>query len=309
MNKTFIKTSFYCFLISIFFLLSCGSKRESAIFPKKTSQEQLDTFQYIDNGVVRLGVDLSAGGCIFHFSESETNRNLLNHYDKGRFVQQSYYGIEDSSKWDGAPWRWNPIQGGGYKGEPAKILEQEIGKDYLHIISRPKHWATGEDINDATMEEKISLKTDIAHIQYTFRYTGTTIHPTLPQEVPAIFVDAELKHLRFYDGDSPWTNEELRSVIPGWPNESQHTSEHWAAYVDDSDWGIGIYTPGTEELTTYRFEGDGKTGPKGSACSYFAPILRFNVKPKLVFTYDLYITIGNIDQIRDRFNKIREQSL
>lgn len=31
-------------------------------------------------------------------------------YDCGRYIQQSYYGKEDGSNWNGTPWRWNPVQ-------------------------------------------------------------------------------------------------------------------------------------------------------------------------------------------------------
>ena len=47
---------------------------------------------YINNGIVQLGVDMDRGGAVFHFSEVNTKRNLLNHADEGRFIQQSYYG-------------------------------------------------------------------------------------------------------------------------------------------------------------------------------------------------------------------------
>ena len=39
---------------------------------------------YINNGIVQLGVDMDRGGAVFHFSEVNTKRNLLNHADEGR---------------------------------------------------------------------------------------------------------------------------------------------------------------------------------------------------------------------------------
>lgn len=59
---------------------------------------------YINNGIVQLGVDMERGGSIFHFSDVDTKRNLLNHADEGRFMQQSYYGEADGSNWNGTPW-------------------------------------------------------------------------------------------------------------------------------------------------------------------------------------------------------------
>lgn len=68
-----------------------------------------DGWAYLDNGQVRLGIDLRAGASIGWFSRSDTGAgqgsadNLLNAYDVGRYVQQSYYGDPDGSDWNGKP--------------------------------------------------------------------------------------------------------------------------------------------------------------------------------------------------------------
>lgn len=245
---------------------------------------------YLNNGIVQLGIDLTHGGSIFHFSEVNTKRNLLNHADEGRFVQQSYYGEADGSKWDGKDWVWNPIQGGGWRGQKPEILSQNITSSSLEIVSVPVHWASGKLLTECQMEEKITLDGDVAHIHYTFRNTGAgaTDHPATEQEVPAVFVDYALKNLVYYKGDSPWTNAALTTVVPGWPNEKHTRDEHWAAYVDDSQWGIGVYSPGSPLSTNYRFNG-GSSGPTGGSCSYFAPLRTFAITKGLVFEYDVYL--------------------
>ena len=78
---------------------------------------------FIDNGKIRLGVDLASGGSVFYLSESVPRRNLLNGFDRGRFIQQSYYGDSDGSRWGEREWRWNPVQGGDYKGLAAGLIE------------------------------------------------------------------------------------------------------------------------------------------------------------------------------------------
>lgn len=272
-----------------------------------TKAEIADEPIYIDNGNVRLGVDVTGGGSVFYFAETATRRNLLNHADKGRFVQQSYYGIKDGSLWGKKPWAWNPVQGGGSSesgSSPAKVLEKKITKNTIYIKSLPKHWATGADIDDATMEETITLQKNIAHIIYTFRYNGIVEHPIKAQELPAVFVDYALKNLVFYKADKPWTKDTLTSVVPGWPNESQKMNENWAAYVDDQQWGIGVYVPETNTMTTYRHNGDLVTGPYGGACSYLAPVRKFSIKPGFVFTYDVYLMIDKLPEIREAFYKI-----
>ena len=45
-----------------------------------------DSFLFLDNGLVRVGVDVTRGGSIGWLSESG-GRNLVNHADMGREVQ------------------------------------------------------------------------------------------------------------------------------------------------------------------------------------------------------------------------------
>ncbi len=255
--------------------------------------------EFIDNGVIRLGIDRSAGGAIFHFGPSgEGSANLLNHYDKGRFIQQSYYGGEDGSEWAGKPWRWNPVQGGGYRGEAAEEVTIERDGGTLKVASKPRHWATGERVDEAEMESVITLRGPVAEIEFLFRYKGNENHPPRHQELPAVFVDAEYSNL-VYVADGV-----LQRKVPGWPNERIDAEESWAAYLNDADEGIGVLFPGSTEVTCYRYEGDGKKGPTGSACSYFAPVRTFAVTPGLEFRYKVYLTIGSLEEIRERFGKI-----
>jgi hypothetical protein len=88
-----------------------------------------ENWHYLDNGKVRLGVNLNAGACIGWFSKSGSQDNLLNAYDVGRYVQQSYYGDEDGSDWNGKPWRYNPVQGGSWKNVPAEVMETKSDCD------------------------------------------------------------------------------------------------------------------------------------------------------------------------------------
>ncbi len=290
-------------LFGIICLISCTGTHSTA---DKVKGEQTDNFYYIDNGSIRLGVDLERGGSIFYFAESSTKRNVLNHADEGRFIQQSYYGEPDSSIWVNQTWVWNPIQGGGSHGEKARILKQTLDENGINIISEPVHWASGAAISDAEMEEIITLKDRMAHIRYIFRNTGENAanHPATHQELPAVFVDANLPYLTYYGGKSPWSGDSLVSTIPGWPNEEHIRTEEWAAYTDSTQWGVGVYTPGTSVSTAYRFQGDGTTGAKGTACSYFAPVRTFAITKDLVFEYDVYLYIGTISEIRKAFESI-----
>jgi hypothetical protein len=94
--------------------------------------------------------------------------------------------------------------------------------------------------------------------------------------------------------------------VPGWPNEYGTAVEDWSAFLDGSDWGIGILTPGTPEFTTYRYDGDFSTGPTGAACSYVAPIRTLTLTSGLVLEHDVYLTIGTLTEIQARFSALSE---
>lgn len=74
-----------------------------------------DSFLFLDNGVVRIGVDATRGGSIGWLSASGSSRNLVNHADMGREVQLSFYAgpnpynPNDLCNTTWGPWPWNPI--------------------------------------------------------------------------------------------------------------------------------------------------------------------------------------------------------
>lgn len=253
-----------------------------------------------------MGFDMTRGGAICRFATSRKEMNVINQFDHGRFIQQSYYGDRDGSKWMDKPWRWNPVQGGSCNGKSSKVISAEFSPTKCKVVTRPTHWATGEEISDAEMSTEASLDGNVAHLVYRFAYSGDQQFKATHQELPAVFADESLSTLVFYGGDSPWKHGELKRVVPGWPNRSYDISEQWAAYVNEGDWGLGVYSPRMKHITCYRFPQDGKDEPKGNACSYFAPIENFAIGPNFVFEYEVWLTIGTVDEMRKSFDRIRQ---
>ncbi len=253
---------------------------------------------------MRIGIDLESGGGICYFGEGRNHKNLLNTWDRGRLIKQSYYGEEDGSFWGDQPWRWNPVQGGDYKNNASEVLEWKNDDNRLYVKTRPRHWATGELLKAVIMEETITLNGDVAEVRFVITYEGDTKHPVMHQETPAVFIDAALPYLKFYDGDKPWSGGEVKTIQPDWPNEYYSITENWAAYTDKRDWGVGVYVPGVTQITAYRYEGSGSTGSDGDACSYFAPIRSFAFDHPMRFEYTAYLTLGKLSDIRSRFQAI-----
>jgi hypothetical protein len=259
---------------------------------------------YLDNKHVRLGVNMDAGGSIGWFSHSRSSDNLLNAFDHGRYVQQSYYGDKDGSDWNGKPWRYNPVQGGSWKGLPATVIEHTVDHESLYVKTRPRQWASGDDVSDMLLEQWLRLDGGLARLRYRMTFTGSTAHSAKThQELPAVFVDPKLHTLVFCDATHPaWNNAPLIHKQPGPPGtlgNIVNTSERWAAWVNENDQGIGIYFPHTENFTSYRVTDSGVGN-----CSYLAPLQTWALEPGMTFEYETVLAIGTVDQIRSVFSKI-----
>lgn len=135
------------------------------------------------------------------------------------------------------------------------------------------------------------------------RYTGCAAHPPRHQEVPAVFVNRRLNVLATYTGNAPWTNGPLSFIMPGQTGQYYKPTERWAAYVDaKSGFGLGLYTPIADQLVAYRIGPEGSTAPHD--CSYFAPLVTDAIKPDSEFSYDSYIAVGRVDEMRKWFADI-----
>lgn len=152
-------------------------------------------WEYLSNNELKIGLKMSSGGAIGWLSQAGAEENLINHFDHGRLLQQSYYGKKDDSNWAGKPWRWNPVQGGDYLGKPARILEFSKGRNQLYVKTRPRHWASGEEINEVIFEQWVSLEGAIAKLKFRMTYTGQHVHPKRDQEIPAVFVNRQFDTL------------------------------------------------------------------------------------------------------------------
>jgi hypothetical protein len=268
------------------------------------STEQPLDWVYLENKELRVGLLRSHGGAIGFLSAQDSQRNLLNHYDHGRLIQQSYYGDEDGSKWAEKPWRYNPVQAGDYQGHPAELLEFRSTATTAYARTRPRYWAGGELLEDCELEQSIELDGPLVKLKYSFHYRGKQTHAARDQETPAVFVAPELTRLATYSGKRPWADEELSVHTPGWPNEYLDISEHWVAWVDDQNRGLGIFVPAANRATCYRYQGG-----NNSDCSYVAPLNQFALKPDLSFSYEAWITTGELKTIRARFQELHRQSL
>jgi hypothetical protein len=282
-------------------ILACLFIASSLSAKPKTDKD----WAYLDNGTIRIGVDKSRGSAIGFFALTADKRNLLNHHDEGRFIQQSYYGDADGSKWGKKDWRYNPVQGGSYKGEDAKTLEFWQKNNELFAKVEPLHWANAKTCPEAIMKQSITLDGAVAKIRMQMHYTGPSQKAGRHQEMPAMFVDYLLPHLMF-EKDGKLVKHSPADLGKNLKPEGISYSTEWLAFVDDKNFGIGIHTPGTKDAVTYRHKGNGSTGPEGSACSYVAPIRTIKLETGTTIDYEFFLTIGTLEEIRARFDNLKK---
>lgn len=83
------------------------------------------------------------------YKSESTEVNLINTYDTGRYLQQSYYGTfekpYETSYYNYSDWNYNPVQGGNVANEASKVIDYEIGDDYIYVKARPLDWAKWSD--------------------------------------------------------------------------------------------------------------------------------------------------------------------
>lgn len=143
---------------------------------------------YINNGKLKLGASLAAGGAICHLEKMDENVveyldgegnvridknvdaskvkvvskevNLINVHDLGREIQQSYYAIVDESHgyapkdevlYEGAV-LYNPVQAGSAGDKQSQIIDYRCTDTEIYVKIRPQDWFFDNTQTDSYME-------------------------------------------------------------------------------------------------------------------------------------------------------------
>ena len=127
---------------------------------------------FLDNGVIRLGVNLNAGGAITYLSKSGDKNNLVNNWDWGRQIQMSHYSgpvpYTVPGKEPFPAWRelgWNPVQAGDHFRNPSKVIAHKNDGKSIYIKSIPMQYALDNVPAECTFECWISLKGNSAEVR------------------------------------------------------------------------------------------------------------------------------------------------
>lgn len=259
---------------------------------------------YLDNGVIRVGVDLEQGGTITWVSAAGSERNVINAHDRGRQIQLSFYGGPQPygkahPAWKN--WPWNPIGTGDVYGHASTVLKHTNDGKTLYTKSIPLQWALDNVPGECTFETWITLDGATAHVRNRLvnHRADKTQYRAFDQELPALYTIGKLYRLFSYDGEQPYTNAPVRKLEnDGPPWTSWKATEHWAALLDNDDWGLGIYHP---DLYSFigGFHGKPDTGgPTDDPTGYIAPVRQEILDHNIVYDYDYVLILGKLEAIR-----------
>ncbi len=298
-----------------------------ALYGVKTQKKNVPSSSIsITNGRYTLGVSLQKGGGISFLSdrESETlrNKNLLNSYDGGRLVQQSYYGTGKNSEFtpgyfNHADWCYNPVQGGDQFDNPSKIVDLRIEEHSLYIKTQPMDWALNGFRTPSYMESTYIVYPDRVQVNCRFVDFSGWKHIYRDQELPAFYTISYLDTFTCYTGNDSWTDDSLSVYedLPFWGDaeyapdcQFKVGKECWCAWTEGSDgYGIGLYTPATELLYAGRCGGETRSkDADDSSCSYVAPLTKVELRSYEALTYSYLMTTGSVEEIRTLFTKYKD---
>jgi len=268
-----------------------------------------DRMEFLDNGTLKLGINLDLGGSITYLSKSGSSENLVNSWDWGRQIQQSYYAGpipfgNPAPQWKGLG--WNPIQSGDHFKNRSKILEQRNDGKELYVKNIPMIWPVDNVPAECTFETWITLDANTARVRCRLvnaRSDKTQYHPR-SQELPAVYTNGKFWKLMTYTGAAPFTGGEVTRIPKllnpkgGFPWSHWQATECWAALLNDADWGLGFHAPNTYNYVG-GFAGKENTGgEKDDPCGYFAPVRNEIIDHNIVYDYSYTLILGSLPEIR-----------
>ncbi|MBE6563375.1 MAG: hypothetical protein E7660_06525 [Ruminococcaceae bacterium] len=299
-----------------------ASVKISAITGEKFEEFEQGTY-FLENEEYKLGVDLLMGGGVNYleyFKDGNASYgNLLNNYDVGRLIQQSYYGIDKEpypmGYWTDRAWGYNPVQGGDKLNNISRIIDFEFISDtQFYVKARPMDWGQVNMATPSYMENIYTLTEDYVHVYNRFVDFSIYTHTVGWQELPAFYTISALNNFTYYNGDRPWTNDTLinRDDLIFWGQTSSQafelksTSEFWSAWVDNSGFGVGLYVPGVYTYHAGKFMYDGSADPAAASTNYVAPRRYLTLISGKPLEYSYIFSAGTLTEIRENFRVNRD---
>ena len=271
---------------------------------------------FLDNGTVKVGIDRSRGASITWLSWAAYPKNVVNHSDPGRLIQQSYYAgksldrTADGQSTHWSPWSWNPIQGGGVSSwARVKVMERRFG-NILYGETVPKLWDMPNEEAAALMRQWTGIEPQMSNVVVVHcelvcqRESNDRWGPAIPraQEIPACYFTRNFSNSKTYLGEGKW-QEETQPPGPPWGHAKPPRKA--MAFFNAAGQGVAIFSPASGpswnvgRVSTQETD-DSSKGP----CMHCAPISRANLGPKSDYSFRYWLVVGNEAQIAARLDAL-----
>lgn len=253
----------------------------------------------------RVGLLKAWGASITEVSLNGTN--YVNSDDPGRQIQTSLW---DGNGKYGAIWGYNPIEAGDHFFDGSPVLATTRLPDSIYTKTQPIQWAPenfgggpgNPVLGDAYTEKWISVVPGynrVFKVHYKITHFGTDSHADATQELPVAYVNPIISYFVYYGGDAPWTSDALsQTTMPGSCCIYLHTPEEWSAYVDNTNTGLALYTPGQFPNTK---------GFSAGSTNQLTPTCPYSWGPGSVLEFDFYILAGPVDESRVAIYELHTQ--
>jgi hypothetical protein len=229
-----------------------------------------DRFVYLDNGVIRAGIDATRGGSIGYLAQSGTNYSVVNAHDMGREIQLSFYGgpnpynpndrcnseygtdidVDDAAARESnthrlraatwGTWPWNPIGAGDIAGNSGEILSIQNTSAQAIVTTVPLQWACVDVPCECEFSQNVTLAPGATWLTVLSTIANHRSDPKdygpFGQELPATYSIGDLHVLKAYTGSAPWTNAPVELIAtpqpqPPWIPGIFTATEQWVRLV------------------------------------------------------------------------------
>lgn len=198
--------------------------------------------------------------------------NLINYYDAGRQIQQSFYaalgGSNEMTNGEngytrkmcytgssaGYYWPYNPVQGGDVHCNISQIIDYQITENSIYIKVKPLDWADNNYVTDSYMENWYSIVNENIIVKNRFinfaGFSDMEDCKNVQLELPATYIAHPLHTLVTYQGETPWIDDQAGLIyspnLGSWSPSADIVKNHpedWFAWVNDDRFGVGMYIP------------------------------------------------------------------
>ena len=270
----------------------------------------------LDNGTVKVGLDQSKGAAITWLSWSANPRNVVNHADPGRLIQQSYYSGKSldrtadgqSKAW--SPWPWNPIQGGGVSSWARVNVMERQTNDTLYAETVPKLWDMPDEAAAALMRQWTSFEpamTNVVVVRCEFisqrapadRWGPAIFHD---QEIPACYFTRNVCNPKAYLGDGTW-QVEFQPPGPPWGHATPPRKA--MAFFNSEGQGVAVFSPVSAQTWNFGPHGQPITDdPLAGPCMHVAPLDLVRLGPKSEYRFRYWLVVGSESEIAARLDAL-----